>query len=136
MGQAVALTLGEGFEAFMIVALSLAYLRRTDRRLVRRRVGVGTVRASRSDRWILPGRRDIPAGFHHQPAGLWVSRARRGPLLPFSGAVHEATEAYSPDGRYGHFFPYAVVLIPMLWVGVTVLRGSGEDPTAGQMGTL
>lgn len=26
MGQAFALTLGEGFEAFMIVALSLAYL--------------------------------------------------------------------------------------------------------------
>jgi high-affinity iron transporter len=258
MGQAFALTLGEGFEAFMIVALSLAYLRRTDRaslvpavywgialslpasiaiallfqrasnqalwegtfatacavlaiwlaldirqtfKLMTARSGggrpisvrdgaaafvavfvltlvmltregfemfvllqallfqvrspsmtagaVGGIAVSCGVAWVWAryGPRVRIAGFF-QGAGIFLlvfiinllvygfhelAEAR---LLPFSGAVHEATEAYSPDGRFGHFFPYAVVLIPMLWVGVTALRGSGEDQSAGQMGTL
>ena len=57
-------------------------------------------------------------GFHE------LAEAR---LLPYSEAMHEATEPYSPDGRYGHLFPYVVVLLPTLWVGVTALRGSRED---------
>src|SRR5207302_3795339 len=34
MSQAFAITLGEGFEAFLIVALSVAYLRRTGRQFL------------------------------------------------------------------------------------------------------
>ena len=66
-------------------------------------------------------------GFHE------LAEAR---LLPYSEAMHEATEPYSPDGRYGHLFPYVVVLLPTLWIGVTALRGSREDRTAGQVRTL
>lgn len=259
MGRAFALTLGEGFEAFMIVALSLAYLRRTDRvslvpavywgiavslpasiavallfqrasnqalwegtlasagavlaiwlasdirqtvklrtadirggqPLSRLRDGaaafvavlvltvvmltregfemivllqallfqvgslpmtsgaVGGIAASGAVAWLWAryGLRVRIAGFF-QGAGLFLlvfiinllvygfhelAEAR---LLPYSEAMHEATEPYSPDGRYGHLFPYVVVLLPTLWVGVTALRGSRGDRTSDQMRTL
>ena len=51
-------------------------------------------------------------GFHE------LAEAR---LLPYSETMHEATEPFSPDGRYGHLFPYVIVLLPTLWVGVTAL---------------
>jgi high-affinity iron transporter len=57
-------------------------------------------------------------------------------LLPYSDRMHEATEPYSRDGRYGHLFPYVVVLLPTLWVGVSALRGLREDRTAGQLRPL
>jgi high-affinity iron transporter len=66
-------------------------------------------------------------GFHE------LAEAR---LLPYSETMHEATEPYSPDGRYGHLFPYVVVLLPTLWVGMTALRGLREDRTGGQLRTL
>jgi high-affinity iron transporter len=65
-------------------------------------------------------------GFHE------LAEAR---LLPYSEAMHEATEPYSPDGLYGRLFPYVVVLLPTLWVGMTALRGSREDRSAGQVRT-
>jgi high-affinity iron transporter len=49
-------------------------------------------------------------------------------LLPDSEVVHEATEPYSPDGRFGRLFPFVIVLIPTLWVGISMLRRPGNDP--------
>jgi high-affinity iron transporter len=65
-------------------------------------------------------------GFHE------LAEAR---LLPYSETMHEATEPFSPDGRYGHLFPYVIVLLPTLWVGVTALRLRG-DRIAGPVRTL
>jgi high-affinity iron transporter len=48
-------------------------------------------------------------------------------ILPDSEEVHEATEPFSPDGRFGHLFPYLIVLIPTLWVGISVLRRPAGD---------
>jgi high-affinity iron transporter len=236
MGRAFALTLGEGFEAFMIVALSLAYLRRTDRVSLVPAVywgmalslpasiavavlfqhasnqalweglfaGAGavlaiwlasdlqqtvkfltsdiqggrplgqfrngtaafvavfaltvvmltregfemTVAASGAVAWLWAryGSRVRITGFF-QGARLFLvvfiinllvygfhelAEAR---LLPYSETMHEATEPFSPDGRYGHLFPYVIVLLPTLWAGVTALRLRG-DRIAGPVRTL
>jgi len=66
-------------------------------------------------------------GFHE------LAEAR---LLPYSDRMHEATEPYSHDGRYGYLFPYVVVLLPTLWVGVTALRGLRQDRTDSQLRSL
>ena len=66
-------------------------------------------------------------GFHE------LAEAR---LLPYSDSMHEASEPYSRDGRYGSLFPYVAVLLPTLWVGVTVLRGLREERTGGQLRPL
>ncbi|HXH24129.1 MAG TPA: FTR1 family protein [Vicinamibacterales bacterium] len=38
-------------------------------------------------------------------------------------ALHWATEPYGPDGRYGQFLTYLLVLLPMGWLAVAVLFG-------------
>ncbi len=43
------------------------------------------------------------AGFHElAEAGVW----------PNSQALHDATEAFGPDGRYGHWLVYALAIVP------------------------
>lgn len=37
-------------------------------------------------------------------------------LIPNSEAIHEATEAFSPTGRYGQWFPLAMVLPCLAWL--------------------
>lgn len=47
-------------------------------------------------------------------------------LLPNSEALHWATEPYGPDGQYGQYFSYLLVLLPLGWLAVSSLRG-GES---------
>jgi high-affinity iron transporter len=43
-------------------------------------------------------------------------------LFPGSEALHWATEPYGPDGRYGRFLTYLLVLLPGGWLGLALLR--------------
>ena len=50
-------------------------------------------------------------------------------ILPYSEPLHLATEPYGPDGRYGQFLTYLLVLLPMGWLlFARVFRG--KNPSA------
>lgn len=58
-------------------------------------------------------------------------------VLPFSEALHWATEPYGPDGRYGKYLSYLLVLLPVGWLSLSLLlrRGPvvvGTDSTAAE----
>jgi high-affinity iron transporter len=42
-------------------------------------------------------------------------------IFPYSEPLHWATEPYGPDGRYGQFLTYLLVLLPMGWLVVSAL---------------
>ena len=42
-------------------------------------------------------------------------------VFPYSAALHEATEPYGPDGVYGHYLTYLLVLLPMAWLAFSLL---------------
>ena len=47
------------------------------------------------------------AGFHElAEAGVW----------PNSAALHDATEAFGPDGKYGRWLAYALAAVPSGWL--------------------
>jgi len=43
-------------------------------------------------------------------------------ILPNSEALHWATEPYGPDGRYGQYLTWLLVLLPISWLGFSMLR--------------
>lgn len=43
-------------------------------------------------------------------------------VLPYSQQLHWASEPYGPDGRYGQYFTYMLVLLPLGWLGYASLR--------------
>jgi high-affinity iron transporter len=49
-------------------------------------------------------------------------------LFPGSEALHWATEPYGPDGRYGQFLTYLLVLLPLGWLAFAAYFG-GNKPT-------
>jgi high-affinity iron transporter len=44
-------------------------------------------------------------------------------ILPYSEPLHWATEPYGPDGRYGKYLTYFLVLLPMGWLVIASLMG-------------
>ena len=44
-------------------------------------------------------------------------------LFPGSEPLHWATEPYGPDGRYGQFLSYLLVLLPLGWLAFATLFG-------------
>jgi len=44
-------------------------------------------------------------------------------IFPYSEPLHWATEPYGPDGRYGQWLTYLLVMLPMAWLVVSSLRG-------------
>jgi high-affinity iron transporter len=42
-------------------------------------------------------------------------------IFPNSQPLHDATEAYGPDGVYGHYLTYMLVLLPVAWLAVSSL---------------
>jgi high-affinity iron transporter len=44
-------------------------------------------------------------------------------IFPYSEPLHWATEPYGPDGRYGQYLTYMLVLLPMGWLVLASLRG-------------
>ena len=49
-------------------------------------------------------------------------------LFPGSEALHWATEPYGPDGQYGQFLTYLLVLLPLGWLAFAAFFG-GHKPT-------
>jgi high-affinity iron transporter len=47
-------------------------------------------------------------------------------IFPNSQPLHEATEAYGPDGIYGQYLSYMLVLLPLGWLGVSSLLHRGQ----------
>jgi high-affinity iron transporter len=44
-------------------------------------------------------------------------------IFPYSEPLHWATEPYGPDGRYGQYLTYLLVLLPMGWLAVAMMVG-------------
>jgi high-affinity iron transporter len=38
--------------------------------------------------------------------------------LPYSGAIHDATESFGPDSPFGHLLTYLLVILPLAWLAV------------------
>ena len=51
-------------------------------------------------------------------------------LFPGSEALHWATEPYGPDGVYGQYLTYMLVLLPMGWLAVSAIMGRKPGGTA------
>jgi high-affinity iron transporter len=49
-------------------------------------------------------------------------------LFPGSEALHWATEPYGPDGIYGQYLSYLLVLLPMGWLAVSALTRKSPSP--------
>ena len=52
-------------------------------------------------------------------------------IFPYSEVLHQATEPYGPDGRYGHYLSYMLVVLPLAWLAVSSLiphRTAGTPP--------
>jgi high-affinity iron transporter len=43
-------------------------------------------------------------------------------IFPYSEPLHWATEPYGPDGQYGKYLSYLLVLMPLGWLVVSSLR--------------
>jgi high-affinity iron transporter len=52
-------------------------------------------------------------------------------LFPYSETLHWATEPYGPDGQYGQYFTYLLVLLPMGWLLFSSLRQKEARREAG-----
>jgi high-affinity iron transporter len=44
--------------------------------------------------------------------------------LPFSTAIHEATESWGPDSTFGHLLTYLLVILPVSWLLIKGLTSS------------
>ena len=49
-------------------------------------------------------------------------------IFPYSGPLHDATEPYGPDGQYGKYLTYLLVLLPMGWLVTASLFGRRQQP--------
>lgn len=57
-------------------------------------------------------------GFHE------LAEAR---VLPNSEVLHNATEPYGPDGVYGHYLTYMLVVLPLAWLALSSLFGRSNQ---------
>jgi high-affinity iron transporter len=51
-------------------------------------------------------------------------------FLPFSEAIHTATEPWGPESAFGHTLTYAMLVLPMLWLAGASWFGSGRKGSA------
>jgi high-affinity iron transporter len=49
-------------------------------------------------------------------------------IFPYSEPLHWATEPYGPDGRYGQYLTYFLVLLPMAWLAGAALFSGRKPP--------
>ena len=47
-------------------------------------------------------------------------------LFPYSETLHWATEPYGPDGRFGRYFTYLLVIMPLGWLAFSSWQGKHE----------
>jgi high-affinity iron transporter len=48
-------------------------------------------------------------------------------IFPNSQPLHDATEAYGPDGIYGQYLTYLLVLLPLAWLAVASLVARSQS---------
>jgi high-affinity iron transporter len=54
-------------------------------------------------------------------------------IFRYSQPLHDATEPYGPDGIYGQYLTYLLVLLPLGWLAVSsVFRRGGHSPQRSQ----
>jgi high-affinity iron transporter len=53
-------------------------------------------------------------------------------IFPYSEPLHWATEPYGPDGRYGQYFSYLLVALPLGWLIISSLRPGRRRSTAAE----
>jgi high-affinity iron transporter len=53
-------------------------------------------------------------------------------VLPYSEPLHWATEPYGPDGRYGQYLTYFLVLLPVAWLAGSALFGPRRPAVSAQ----
>lgn len=53
-------------------------------------------------------------------------------VFPYSETLHWATEPYGPDGRYGQYLTYGLVLVPALWLIGTAVTERLRVPAAAR----
>jgi high-affinity iron transporter len=51
-------------------------------------------------------------------------------IFPYSGPLHAATEPYGPDGEYGKYLSYLLVLLPMGWLAIVTVLGRRRQSAA------
>lgn len=49
-------------------------------------------------------------------------------ILPYSEPLHWATEPYGPDGVYGRYLTYMLVVLPMGWLAISTLVAPRKAP--------
>jgi len=47
-------------------------------------------------------------------------------IFPNSQPLHDATEAYGPDGIYGQYLTYLLVLLPLAWLAIASFLGRNQ----------
>jgi high-affinity iron transporter len=53
-------------------------------------------------------------------------------IFPNSGPLHAATEPYGPDGIYGHYLTYLLVLLPTGWLAFASIVGNRKRMSPAQ----
>jgi high-affinity iron transporter len=53
-------------------------------------------------------------------------------IFPYSEPLHWATEPYGPDGRYGQYLSYLLVLLPMAWLVFAAFFSPRKQPAQMQ----
>ena len=48
-------------------------------------------------------------------------------VFPNSQPLHDATEAYGPDGVYGQYLTYLLVLLPLAWLAIASFIGRNQS---------
>jgi high-affinity iron transporter len=51
-------------------------------------------------------------------------------IFPYSEPLHWATEPYGPDGRFGQYLTYMLVLLPLAWLAFAATFGAKKTPAA------
>jgi high-affinity iron transporter len=49
-------------------------------------------------------------------------------VLPYSESLHWATEPYGPDGRYGKYLSYLLVMMPLGWLAISSMMSRRSLP--------
>jgi high-affinity iron transporter len=53
-------------------------------------------------------------------------------IFPYSEPLHDATEPYGPDGVYGQYLTYLLVLLPLGWLAMTGMLNRGAHTQRSQ----
>jgi high-affinity iron transporter len=51
--------------------------------------------------------------------------------VPFAEWLHWTTEPYGPDGLYGRYLTYMLVVLPVAWLAGSALKGRRDLPQSG-----